>query len=514
MKVVLVSPYIELTSMGVRCLSSYLRKNGHSTRLVFLPDIRSIITSRSDFTASYPEGVDEQLIELCRDADLVGFSLMTNYFYKVAELSKAIREGLSIPVVWGGAHPTVSPEECLDYADYVCVGEGEGTLLELANRLANGERPTDVPNTWSRSAGEVVRNPLNPLIEDLDTLPIPDYSLDGHYVLVGDTIKPLTESLMKKYWTACSYFEQEDDIIYETQYTRGCPYHCSFCINDYLLKLYNGESYFRRRSVDHLMSELSYIKERFPWFTHVIFTDDCFTAAKPEELREFSQRYRAEIDKPFFTLFTYSYMVRPRVEPLLDAGLIMVEMGLQTASPRMNELYRRDYFSSEKFIERTLEFAEISGGRARINYDIILDNPYETVGDHLKTLRLAAKLPEPKWLHLFSFTFYPGIELYRKALEDGTIDDPRVHYLKDNENREARYVNILFSLLNRKIPMWLFRILSFPPLVYLMESPPFRFLFNRLQPIVWKRIRRARLAWAEENFTRIFENMKEADELP
>ncbi|MBD3370569.1 radical SAM protein [Candidatus Fermentibacteria bacterium] len=500
MLVAIISPYAQLTSIGVRSIGAYLKAHGHRTRLIFLPDVISTRDKGSDYAQPYPEGVDEQLVDLCTDADLVAFSLSTNYFFKVAELSRTVRERLSVPVVWGGVHPTISPEECLEYADYVCVGEGEDSILELADRLEKGENPKDVGNMLNLVDGKVVRNPLKPLIIDLDSLPQLDYSLQDHHVLLGDRIVPLDESLMRTFWTACSYFDQPDEVIYETMWTRGCPYHCSFCINGYLLGLYGEERFFRRRSVDHLMTELTSIRERFPWFNNIVFTDDCFTANPVEQLQHFAQRYREEIGVPFFCLFTDTYMVDERIEPLKKAGMQIVEVGLQSADDRTNRLYRRPHFSPERILRRARRFTELTEGEVPIIYDIILDNPYDDVDALLKTLWLAERLPPPKKLHLFSFTFYPGIELHRKALADGTIEDPRVHYTKDNHHREARYVNFLFTLLNKGVPRWMLKILAFKPWVRLMESPPFRFLFGLLKPLYWRMLRADRIRWAEQNF--------------
>ncbi|MBD3370567.1 radical SAM protein [Candidatus Fermentibacteria bacterium] len=503
MRIVLVSPYSQLTTLGIRVLSSYLKRKGHSTRLVFMPDVVSMATNGVDFVGNYPDRAVDQLVELCQDAGLVGFSLATNYFHKVGDLTDRVRERISVPVVWGGVHPTVSPEECLEHADYVCVGEGEEALLELAGRLEEEERPLDVPNMMVRKEGREVMNPLRPLISDLDSVPPPDYSLDDHHVLLGDEIVPLTELLMREFWTAGSNFDEADSVVYETIWTRGCPYHCSFCINDYLLELYQGERFYRKRSVEHLMSELVSMREMYPWFNRLVFVDDCFAAVKLDDLRAFTERYRDEIGLPFFCLLTEDYMIEKRLQPLLRAGLNRAEVGLQSASDRTNRLYKRGHFSPDQLVERSLELQRMTDGSCELTYDIILDNPFESVDSIIRTFEVAMRLPQPRKLQLFSLTYFPGTELHKKALEEGVIEDPRAHYLKEDHHREARYVNILFTLLNKGAPGWLLKVLSFRPLVKLMETPPLRFLIRLLNPLYHGLLKAMNTGGAKERFALI-----------
>jgi radical SAM superfamily enzyme YgiQ (UPF0313 family) len=507
-KIVLVSPYSQLTTLGIRVLSSYLKRKGHSTRLVFMPDVVSMATNGVDFVGSYPDRVADQLAELCQNAGLIGFSLATNYFNKVGDLADRVREKVSVPVVWGGVHPTVSPEECLEHADYVCVGEGEEALLELADRLEGEERPLDVPNMMVSDGGRAVMNPLRPLISDLDSVPSPDYSLEDHHVMLGDEIVPLTEPLMRDFWTAGSNFDDAGSIIYETIWTRGCPYHCSFCINDYLLELYSGERFYRKRSVDHLMSELLSVREMYPWFNRLVFVDDCFAAVNLEDLRAFTERYREEIGLPFFCLLTEDYMIEKRLRPLLDAGLSRAEVGLQSASDQTNRLYKRQHFSPERLVERSSQLQSIAGGSCELTYDIILDNPFESVDSVMRTFEIAMRLPQPRKLQLFSLTYFPGTELHKKALEQGVIKDPRAHYLKEDHHRQARYVNFLFTLLNKGVPRWLLRVLSIRPLVRLLETPPLRFLFGLLGPLYHRFLRAVNTTGAKMRFALVLQRIR------
>ena len=80
-----------------------------------------------------------------------------------------------MPVIWGGTHPTIAPDESIQVADIVCIGEGEYPLLDLANRMSAQREFDYVKNLWIRKEDRIIKNDVGPLIPDLDTLPFPHY---------------------------------------------------------------------------------------------------------------------------------------------------------------------------------------------------------------------------------------------------------------------------------------------------------------------------------------------------
>ncbi|MCL1832851.1 MAG: cobalamin-dependent protein, partial [Oscillospiraceae bacterium] len=116
--------------------------------------------------------------------DVIGFTMRTTAMPFVRELAGWLDDddsGLSdIPVTVGGYHPTLVPEECLAVRgiDMVTIGEGEYPLLEYMDSLRDGTNRTDIQSTWFKQAdGTIIKNDVRPLIEDLDTLPFPDFEL-------------------------------------------------------------------------------------------------------------------------------------------------------------------------------------------------------------------------------------------------------------------------------------------------------------------------------------------------
>ncbi len=157
MKISLISPYPDITAFGLRLISAYLKANGHKTTMIFLPDPYGDATVHG--VERYEDSVLNQIIPLCEESDLIGITLMTNYFDSAVQITKKLKEKLKAPIVWGGVHATIRPEESLKHADIVCIGDGEEAILELANRMDAGGEYLNTHNLWFRSDEKIIKNP-------------------------------------------------------------------------------------------------------------------------------------------------------------------------------------------------------------------------------------------------------------------------------------------------------------------------------------------------------------------
>lgn len=135
MKISLMSIYPDLQSFGLRTISACLKKEGHEVDMIFLP---------REFTDRYEDKTLDDLVELTKKSDLVGITLMSNFFDNAVQITNKLKENYDFPILWGGIHATVRPEECLDHADMVCIGEGEETLVELTKRMGTGQDYYDI----------------------------------------------------------------------------------------------------------------------------------------------------------------------------------------------------------------------------------------------------------------------------------------------------------------------------------------------------------------------------------
>ena len=481
MRIVLISPYPDITAFGLRTISAHLRRHGHRTRLVFAPDPWGDDLRYG--VKRYEDHVFDELAALCRDADLVGITLMTNFFDGAVQITQRLKSaGVKAPVVWGGVHPTIRPEESLEHADVVCVGDGEDALLELADRIAAGQEYTATANLWFRTPGGIVRNPVRPLIRDLDVYPIPDYSMEDHHVLSDGHIVPLDGALLRRFLESGTVSRSLGMIGYQTMTGRGCPHKCTYCINDAIKTIYGAQNYLRWRSTDHVLQELLWVREHLPYVGFIWISDDAFFARSLAALEEFCHAYKERIGLPFTCLASPLTVTEEKMARLVDAGLIYVQMGIQTGSAKIQELFNRTLMSNERVMQA---IRIINSHKERMyppSYDFILDVPYETDQDVIESLRLIAGIPKPFRLQPFALVLYPGTKLHERATKDGLLaDERRQIYAKSYTMREANYLNLLMTLAKGgSFPGPLLKLLVNPPLVTIFNSGPLRPFFRLL----------------------------------
>ena len=110
---------------------------------------------------------------------VLAFSTPTPYYGHYRELNQRLKVDFPhVFSVFGGPHPTFFPDMISeDGVDGICMGEGEHAMLELVTNLADGKPVRDLRNWWIKEDGVVHKNPLRPLIQDLDGLPLPDHSV-------------------------------------------------------------------------------------------------------------------------------------------------------------------------------------------------------------------------------------------------------------------------------------------------------------------------------------------------
>ena len=447
MKITLVSIFPDLQSFGIRTISACLKREGHEVDLFFL--------SR-EFRERYEEKTMKDLIRLTKNSDLVGISLMSNFWDNAIQITRKIKEHYNIPVVWGGTHPTVRPDECLDHADMVCIGESEEAMVELTRKMQKNEYYFDVKGMGFKTNEKKINNGHRPLpgtpgsmFKSLDQIPYPDYDYKNHYTLnVTDFVLNKNDGRITKMKleNLASYND-----IYMTQPTRGCPFACTFCVNNATLAMYPHQKPIRKRSVDHIIDELLWVKTNLPYIGKIKFDDDAFFLHSLDDMKDFAKKYKEKIKLPLMiTGATPSTLKREKLDVLVNAGLSEMRMGIQTAGERTKVLYKRPHSNEE--VENAVIMVNDNKDKVTAWYDIILDSPWDTDEDTIETLMFLSRLPTPYRLTLFSLLFYPGTDLYRKAKKDGMIknyvdDIYRRHY----NGIKPTYLNNLHVLLNKYV---------------------------------------------------------------
>lgn len=485
MKVTLISPYPDITAFGIRTISAYLKSHGHETQLIFIPDPygENLLFGLQ----RYDDRALDGLIQLCKDSDLIGITLMTNFYEGAVQITNKLKSGLKAPVIWGGIHPTIRPEESLEHADIVCVGDGEDAVLELAEKIEKGESYQNVKNLWFKKDGSLIKNPPRELSHNLDIYPMPDYSTDDSHIMYEGRIQPLNYDLTRLFLEKGAISQHLKKVGYQTMTGRGCPHKCTYCINDTLKKMYNNENYLRWRSTTQVIDELIWVKENLPYVGFIWISDDAFFARPKKNLEEFCKEYKEKINLPFSCLASPMTVSEEKMEMLVDAGLVYLQMGVETGSAKIQVLFNRKQMDKERLMKAFNIINKYKDQMLPPSYDFILDVPYETDDDRIESLRLIAQIPKPFNLGLFSLVLYPGTKLYEMATNDGMIrDEKKQIYEKSYTIRDPSYLNLLITLSrNGKFPSPLLIFLLSSPIVDVFNSnamkPVFKWLYRGLR---------------------------------
>ncbi|MAG45315.1 MAG: hypothetical protein CMH63_00900 [Nanoarchaeota archaeon] len=406
MKIGLISTSTFPADQGLRTLSSCLKKEGHQVKLIFLP------LSENDYSSNYSQEVLQQLDSTLQDTKLIGITAMSSTSTRAMHLIQHF-QNKNIPVVWGGPAPTFFPEKCIKHCNILAIGEAEDALVELADKLDQKQDVTTIQNLHIKKDGKIYKNPVRPLVHDLDLLPHPDYNIQEHLILEKNKLIQFQE----RHLGGMIFFQTE----------RGCPHACSYCTNIIMKDLYKGKgNLLRTHSVDYVIEELTTLANKFPSIGSFDLRDETFTIRDLKWIKDFSQKYiNSGVKIRLKCLADPATMAtgfsEEKIKLLVDAGLSDIIVGIQSGSDRVNkEIYHR--FITQEQLRKT-SFTLNKFKNLAIMYDIITSNPYETSEDILETINLILEIPPPFYLSVNNLIFFEGTPLYNRALKEGVIKD-------------------------------------------------------------------------------------------
>ena len=330
------------------------------------------------------------------DVMCVGISSMTSTQIAYAlEIAGYIRDELDpdMPLVWGGWHATMLPDQTLKskYVDYVVCGEGEVTFLELIGKLEAGESVAGVRGVSYKNGDEIIDNPGRGFVDLNDSDMLPYDLLD-----------------LRKY-------SKPAKISYQS--SRGCPYRCAFCVNQAA-----GNTRWRAKSAEKIVDELVHILSLFGDRRPIDFVDDNFfvNRKRVEEFctrlmeRKLDIRWTAFCRVDYLSKYDLSFM-----KLLRQSGCIELALGGESGSPRILE-----------FVDKETTVGQIiSAARKCVDVDIVpifsfmAGFPTETKEDLDMTLscvdRIFSISDKTVVNGIFIHTPMPGAPLEKTCMDHG-----------------------------------------------------------------------------------------------
>ncbi len=414
MRVLFVEKQIDYEPLGLLYLASALRQAGHEVRLT--------IASQEDPASA------AQVWQ----PHVVGYSVYTGSQAYYRDLNLRIKDAVEAISVFGGPHPTYFPEFIEEPGvDAVCIGEGEGAIIDLVQALEKGQPLTGIENWWFKQAdGEVERNPVRAAEDDLDAIAFPNREL------LFEADEFTRQSGIKHFITS-----------------RGCPYDCTYCFNHALAEIYRGKGKrLRQMSVDKVVEEVRWVQERYP-MQFVVFLDDLFIVYD-RWLEELAARFPREIGLPFFCNVRANLVTPKKIDLLKEAGCVSVGMGLETGDPELrNEILKRN-MTDEQIIDAS---RLIRGAGIELLTTNMLGLPGGSLELDMRTLALNHAC-KPAYANAFLYQPYPRTELGDYARNGGYVEgalddiDPSawersvLRFSTPEEKRQIQNLNKLFAL--------------------------------------------------------------------
>jgi anaerobic magnesium-protoporphyrin IX monomethyl ester cyclase len=382
--------------MNLMYLGSYLLRHDYAVRILNGCNIES------------SDELYRQIKSEINDTMAIGLSVMTQQVPSALGISKMVRDiSPGLPIIWGGVHPTLYPRQVASsgLVDFAVHGEGEITAVELLKHLTVGNRePSGIRGIAYKSGdspNNVVITPARELL-NMDELPQLEWGLLEYITPIKDIIK-ISELTGR-------------GLLIQT--TRGCPWHCTFCINSILKNKY------RYRSLNLVMEDIRQVIEL--GVNRITFMDEDFFANR-KRARTFADMVREKgLNFKWYAnaradYFGRDYLSREFLAELKQIGLSTIGLGFESGSERILKKLRKEITCQDtiKTAER-LDEAGIGG-----EFSCMMGLPDEYEDDMKATLKLIQQIIERDSQSRFIilgpqvFRPYPGSALYLECLKYG-----------------------------------------------------------------------------------------------
>ena len=373
--------------LGLGYLHSYLEKQGHTVHTLFLNDYpyvscKSIILH--EIKRFLPDVIGLNIITSNR---LSSFRLI-QYFHKTYPF---------IHIVIGGVHATVMYTQILKRFPYVVavLGEGENTLKELIDSLGQSKSFWKILGIAYVRKRTVIKTKDRGLISNLDTIPYPKHEV---FFSPHRTIASMVTS-------------------------RGCPFHCSFCVLNAI-----SRGYPRFRSIHNIIGEIEYLIRSYPQLETIWFHDDQFFLDNQRVIAMCHEIVKRNIKLKFICSGRFKPVSNDMVHALERAGFIQILFGLESGSPTILNLCHK-YITHNDVIRTVTLFKK---SKIILSVFLIIGLYGETDATINETIQFVQKIQRIKYLFfddIALLVIYPGTEIYEIAKKAGNIKDS--YWLQD-----------------------------------------------------------------------------------
>lgn len=380
MKILLISPWMKTLygdekavpghpHLGLGYLTAVLKQAGHEIKI---------------FDQAI-ENDDSKLFGLIKTfkPDLIGVNAFSYCSKYVISLTNDIRKHTKTHIILGGPHVSAIRAKVLEQMpiDFAIKGEAEASLpVFLAEYKKKKPHYKKVQGLiWRNSSGEIIENEDMAYIQDLDSIPFPDYS----------------EFKFEKY----SYFVSKTMPIITS---RGCPYGCNYCS----VKLSMGRG-FRPRSPKNVVAEIKHWYDQ--GFKKFEINDDCFSLdlARAENICDLIIDSGMEISYDLYNGIRADRVTASLLKKMKASGCKFVSYGCESGDQKIIISMGKNLKLTD--VRKAVKLTNKIGIRNSVNF--IIGHANETKASAEKTLEFAKDLPTD-FVNIYNIIPYPGTALF------------------------------------------------------------------------------------------------------
>lgn len=341
---------------------------------------------------------------------LVVIDTSTPSIYNDIKFAEKIKERYpQVFILMVGTHPSATPDETLSISskiDAVARREYDNIVRNLAKSLDKGMDISNVKGISYRKNGEIIHNPEDDYIEDLDEIPFASKFIKEHLSIYNYSFPAAT-------FPAIQIFTG-----------RGCPARCNFCVYPQTM---HGHKY-RTRSEENVIEEMKYIAENFPDVKEIVIEDDTFTINKERITKICNLMIDNKLNKRFKWLCNArANLDYDTMRLMKKAGCRLIIPGIESFNQQILNNIRKG--TTTKQIENYIKNAKKAHLLVHACY--MVGNAGETKETMQTTLKAALKF-NTDTAQFFPLIPYPGTEAYNWAKENGYINGKYDEYCKED----------------------------------------------------------------------------------
>lgn len=381
-------------------------------------------------------------IILVEKPDIIGFSVLTFNLLNCLTVSQSIKSYCpQTKICFGGWHPTLYPKQTLqfDSVDYIVIGEGEYTFVELVETLQLKKTTEDLSKIHGlgyKIQNQIKINPARSLITNLDVLPFPYQNFNE----------------LKKHSNILAYSDNFANI----STARGCPYGCIFCDV--------RRTQYRTRSIANILEEIEYLNKK--GIREFYIQDDNFTINTENAIQFCEQLVKKRLNIKYKISARIDHINDELLSQLKRSGCYRIHLGVESGSQRI-----LDYLEKGITIAQIKNAFRLAHKHHMVTFAyIMIGVPTETQEEIKKTLQLVNEI-KPEYLHCSICTPMPKTLLYQRLLKEGEIADdywekfaqhPDSNFITPviNDNHNRQELKIIQNKIHRRFyfhPSSLFR---------------------------------------------------------